>query len=67
MSEQIIVEISPTGATKIEANGFQGQACSLGTQQLEIAIGGQAANMNTDFKPEFTMPATTQQQNKTVF
>ena len=66
MSEQIVIDVSPSGVTKIEANGFEGQACSLATEQLEIVIGGHGSKKK-DFKPEFSMPASTNNENKAVF
>ena len=67
MSEQLVIDISPAGTVSIEANGYEGNACSMATQQLEIVIGGHAAKKKTDYKPEFSMPASTNQVNKSTF
>lgn len=66
MNEQIVIDVSPSGATRIEAVGYEGSACSLATAQLEIAIGGHGQK-KTDYKPEFSMPVGNHQENKQVF
>ena len=66
MSEQIVIDVSTTGRVQIEANGFTGDACAKATEQLEIVIGGHGAKKR-DYKPEFSMPASTHHQNKTTF
>lgn len=67
MQEEIIVEVTPSGRVSIEANNFQGSACSVATQQLEIVLGGRGAKKDTAYKPEFSMPASTSQQVKSTF
>lgn len=64
--EQIVIDVSPSGATKVEAMGYEGNACDIATQQLEIVIGGNAAKRK-DYKPEYSMPATTGVDNKMTF
>jgi hypothetical protein len=66
MSEQIVIDVSPSGVVNIELNGFEGTTCMDATEQLEIVIGGQGTKKK-DFKPEFSMPASTNQENKSVF
>ena len=67
VQEQIVVDVSPTGMVSIEAHGYQGNACAIATQQLEIVIGGQHANKKTDHKPEFSMPSSMNQVQKSTF
>ena len=66
MSEQIVIDVSPSGVTKIELSGFEGTSCVDATEQLEIVIGGHGSKKK-DFKPEFSMPNTGTQENKAVF
>lgn len=66
MSQQIIIDISPTGAVKVEAEGFTGNSCSLATEQLMVVLGGNGEK-KTDYKPEFSMPASTAQHNRDTF
>lgn len=66
MAEQIVIDVSPSGVTKLELNGFEGTSCVDATEQLEIVIGGQGSKKK-DFKPEFSMPASGHQENKSVF
>jgi hypothetical protein len=37
--KQIIIQVSPTGETTIEAVGFKGQSCERATAALEQALG----------------------------
>lgn len=54
MSETIIIDISPAGASKIEAKGFQGTGCAVATRELELVLGGGAVKRKE--KPEFYAP-----------
>ena len=40
MEKNIVIDITPAGNTKIEANGFQGCGCSEATEQIELVLGG---------------------------
>lgn len=63
---QIIIDISPAGATKIDALGFNGQGCAEATAQIEIALSGAVAK-DKKKKPEFFNNAGTAQKNKLTF
>lgn len=65
--ENIVVDVSPGGNVKIEANGFTGGACEKATEQLEIVLGGGTAKKKRDYKPEFSMPASTNQTQHQTF
>lgn len=56
--KQIVIEIDPTGAVKIDALGFQGKGCAAATEAIEISIGGMAPKEKKQ-KPEFFSPAST--------
>ena len=58
--QQIEVTITPQGAVTVEAIGFSGCGCTDATQQLEVVLGGTKAKPKRDYKPEFSMPNTTQ-------
>lgn len=60
MPEEIIIDISPAGGIKIEAQGFTGSACAKATEQIEIVLGGGAKRKE---KPEFSMPPLANSQN----
>lgn len=51
--KQIIVTVSPTGAVKIDANGFTGGACEKATEQLHVVLGGGAQAGTKKRKPDF--------------
>ena len=61
MAQTIVIDISPAGSVKIDAQGFQGSGCAKATEQLEIVLGGGTAKKKT--KPEFNMPAATNSQH----
>lgn len=50
---KIIVEVKPDGSTVIDAQGFQGQGCSLATRELELVLAGNPANVDDRKKPDF--------------
>jgi hypothetical protein len=55
MPEELIIDISPAGNTKIEASGFTGAGCAKATEEIEIALGGMGARKKTK-KPEYYNP-----------
>lgn len=66
MSEQIIINISPAGQTKIDAQGYTGTACSTATHELELVLGGGAQKRKE--KPEYYAPPVgTGVQDKLTF
>lgn len=62
----VIVEISPAGSVKIDAQNFKGGACAKATESIEIALGG-AGPKNKKKKPEFFAAPGTQNKNKLTF
>lgn len=46
----VTVTISPTGETKVEADGFTGSSCEAMTKPIEDALGVRSSN---EYKPEF--------------
>ena len=66
MSEKIIIDISPAGASKIEAEGFTGTSCAVATRELELVLGGGAVKRKE--KPEFySPPVSTDQRGNLTF
>lgn len=64
--EQIIINISPAGNVKMDAQGFTGQGCAAATQELELLLNGGTRKRKE--KPEFFAPGvSTQQGNKLTF
>ena len=59
--KQIIIDVTPEGAVKIEAIGFKGQACEAATKAVEEALGFVASRKR---KPEFQQSALTVGQQK---
>ena len=49
----VIVEVAPDGVVKIDALGFKGQACSLATKELELALVGNQSDVDRKPKPDF--------------
>lgn len=66
MAKQVIVDISPAGSVKVEANGFNGVGCDKATEAIEISIGGAGTKKKTK-KPEYFVPGGQSHQNKNVF
>lgn len=63
MTRQVIIEIYADGSTKIDADGFKGQSCSLATKELELALAGDMNNVSDKRKPDYyqsTTPSQTQ-------
>ena len=51
---KVIVEIETDGSTKIDAQGFKGQSCSLATRDLEMVLtGGDNSSVDDKKKPDF--------------
>lgn len=55
MPQQIIIDISPEGNVKIDAEGFTDSSCAVATHELEVALGGGLVRKE---KPGFNTPAT---------
>lgn len=51
--KKIIIEIHPDGTSKIDAEGFKGQQCSLATKDLELVLAGPAGEVTDRKKPDF--------------
>jgi len=66
MAKQIVIDISPAGSVKIDAQGFNGVGCSKATEMIEVAIGGAGIRKSTK-KPEYYVPSGQNNQNKNVF
>ena len=64
MPPELIIDISPAGNVKMEANGFQGNACAKATEQIELVLGG---GQKKTKKPEFFNPASTAVGTKLTF
>lgn len=60
MSKYVTVDIAKDGSVKIEAHGFDGCGCTTATEQLELVLGGAAAQKK-DPKPEFYNPSESEQ------
>ena len=62
MSRRILVRVSPTGETTVEAEGFQGKGCEAATKAIEQALG---SSTGRTFKPEHRQAnVSTQQQQQ---
>lgn len=66
MSKQIVIDITPAGSVKVDAQGFKGVGCDKATEMIEIAIGGAGARKKTK-KPDYFVPGGQSNQNKNVF
>jgi len=66
MAKQVIVDITPAGSVKVDAQGFKGVGCDKATEMIEIAIGGAGARKKTK-KPDYFVPGGQSNQNKNVF
>jgi hypothetical protein len=65
--ETVTIRIDEVGNTVIDADGYQGRACSTATHEIEIAIGG-TGKKKTSHKPEFFQaPVGTKQTVKRAF
>lgn len=50
---KIVIEVSPTGETKIDAQGFAGNSCSTATRDLELVLAGGGGSVEDRKKPEY--------------
>lgn len=66
MTKQVIIDITPAGSVKVEAQGFNGVGCDKATEMIEIAIGGAGAKKKTK-KPEYYVPGGQSNHSKNVF
>jgi len=64
--KQIVIDISPAGSVKVDAQGFKGVGCDKATEMIEVAIGGAGAKKSKK-KPEYYTPTGQSNQNKNVF
>ena len=62
-TRRILVRISPTGETTVEAEGFQGKGCEAATQAIEQALGTPRQRTR---KPDFWRATTTQTTRQTL-
>jgi len=63
--KQIVIDISAAGTVKVDAQGFKGKGCASATEQIEIALGGNAPKKKS-MKPEaFSSPSTGVTNNRT--
>lgn len=65
MEKNIVIDISPAGTVKIEANGFNGCGCTEATEQIELVLGG--GTKKTTPKPEMYNPAANAQTHRRGF
>lgn len=61
MAELVIIDISPAGSVKLDAQGFRGASCTKATEQLELVLGG--GNAKKKRKPEYSLPPVNSSQN----
>lgn len=54
--QQVVIEVSPAGSVKIDAQCFTGAGCAKATEQIEIVLGG-GGNTKKTKKPEFFAPS----------
>lgn len=61
--KKVIIEIEADGTSSIDAQGFQGQSCTLATRELELALAGIPGGVDDKKKPDFfaTNPGTVKQ------
>lgn len=64
--KEIIIDITPAGTVKVEANGFNGVGCDKATEMIEIAIGGAGVRKKTA-KPERYQGGGQAQASKLTF
>lgn len=61
MSRRILVRISATGDTTVEAEGFKGNGCEAATKAIENALGKRRERTH---KPEFRQQSQTHQNTE---
>jgi hypothetical protein len=66
MAKQIVIDISPAGSVKVDAQGFNGVGCAKATEMIEVAIGGAGQKKKTK-KPEYYAPTGQNANNKLAF
>lgn len=66
MAKQIVIDISPAGSVKVDAQGFNGVGCAKATEMIEIAIGGAGVKKKKP-KPEYYQGGGQANHNKNVF
>lgn len=66
MAKQIVIDITPAGSVKVDAQGFNGVGCAKATEMIEVAIGGSGAKKSKK-KPEYFVPGGQANSNKNVF
>lgn len=64
--KSIVIDISPAGSVKIDAQGFNGVGCAKATEMIEVAIGGAGVKKKTP-KPEYYQGGGQANQNKQCF
>ena len=57
MTKKIVIEFFTDGSSKVDAQGFKGQQCSLATRELELALAGDMSKVDDTKKPDFYAPA----------
>jgi hypothetical protein len=62
MDEKIIITVNADGATKIEAEGFEGSSCDGATAPYEDALGSM---VEREEKPEYYATGRNTQQRNT--
>lgn len=67
MAQVIMIDISPSGNAKIDAQGFEDNTCAVATQQIEHVLNG-GGRIKRDEKPEYyNPPVSSAQANKLTF
>lgn len=64
--KQVIIDITPAGSVRVDAQGFQGVGCDKATEMIEVAIGGDKPK-DKKRKPEAFQNPTTANRNKLTF
>lgn len=59
--KKIVIEIDTDGSSKIDAEGFKGQQCSVATRELELALAGNGGAVEDRKKPDFFATTGNQQ------
>lgn len=66
MAKKIVIDITPAGSVKVDAQGFNGVGCDKATEMIEIAIGGAGQKKKTK-KPEYYQGGGQANHAKNVF
>lgn len=61
-TKKIRVTIDQLGRSKVEAFGFSGGACHEATAPIAAVLGGGGNNVITEFKPEYNMIETSNEE-----